>query len=306
MRRPRHVWVHVRGSLNIPSVAAEDLKQPDLDVARDATLSLRRHVDDTAVVSKCESAMNNDKNIFPREPILMDALGHRKNQRLAVRQPWFLLTFSHTPSSALSSRQCGRRRAYAQSTSVAQCHGSLCKARVNKPMVTASSEELCREKCGGTVDEDEVDLDYCSASETCSSPLPLQAGGDPHADISKHPFAESDFSREQTLCATFLSPRVPVPRQPDASTSFGGTSPNRRASHLSLSDGASQLGGDTQQRNEADTHWSSKHDLLSPAFRMWKIDFRDVARGANRPTQAMPWINEIEQAQKLSDLAASL
>ena len=102
---------------------------------------------------------NNDKNIFPREPILMDALGHRKTKGLAVRQPCFLLTFSHTLRSALSSRQCGRRRAYAQSTSVAQCPGSLCKARVNKPMVTASPEELCRELCSGTVDEDEVDLD---------------------------------------------------------------------------------------------------------------------------------------------------
>ena len=39
-------------------------------------------------------------------------------------------------------------------------------------------------------------------------------------------------------------------------------------------------------------------------FREWKMHFRsEVAKGSNRPTSAMPWINEMEKAKTSEDLS---
>ena len=82
--------------------------------------------------------------------------------------------------------------------------------------------------------------------------------------------------------------------------------PNLRASHWNLSDGASQLGEEKPWRREVEA-LGSKHRLLSAASGcVWTLSFRsEVARGPSKPAQAMPWISESEHAKKLSDFAKS-
>ena len=76
----------------------------------------------------------------------------------------------------------------------------------------------------------------------------------------------------------FSPPQVPLPMQPDASTSFGGTPPNRRVCHDHLSELASQF-------QEAETLEFESWPSFS-SFRTWRMNFRSkLARGSNRGTQ---------------------
>ena len=61
------------------------------------------------------------------------------------------------------------------------------------------------------------------------------------ANTSKHPFAESDFSRKQPFLRRFSHNEFQFSKQPDVLKPLVGTTPNRRASHSNRSAAASQL-----------------------------------------------------------------
>ena len=54
----------------------------------------------------------------------------------------------------------------------------------------------------------------------------------------------------------------------------------------------------TDERQKRKKPWSWKQTFSSTDSGNWKMHFRsEVARGSNRPTQAMPWMSEIERAK---------
>ena len=60
------------------------------------------------------------------------------------------------------------------------------------------------------------------------------------------------------------------------------------------------------RRRENPTSWSLNHGFLSNKFREWNMHFRSgVARGSNRPTQAMPRISDVEKAESYSITGAT-
>ena len=116
----------------------------------------------------------------------------------------------------------------------------------------------------------------------------------PLADTSKHPSAESDFGRRQCLCdvlATSSSnPHHQIGERP---------SDTSQTELLSVNE-------DKQRRKRSRNNLEFEALPSFSSIRMWTRTSRsDIARGSHRLTQAMSWIHEIEQAQRLSDSAAA-
>ena len=126
------------------------------------------------------------------------------------------------------------------------------------------------------------------------------------------PHAGSGRRRTLTRQATPLQKPRPAKVNPFgmlfATTTKGnseGTPQTRTTAHHNIHDETSTFGQEMSRQEEVEKLEFGAWPLCS-IFRTWNMNCRsEVARGSNRPTQAMPWTNEVEKAKDLNDMATS-
>ena len=137
----RHVWVHVPGSSAFLQRHQKIFSKLIWMFPEMQHRGFEVHVDDKAVVSKFERAVEQLQIHLSNKFATHACAWWLRNPGLVVRQTFFLVVlFTHSsqfgPSPAVSVIE---DMLIPLSSSVAQYPGSLCKASVNELMNTASS-----------------------------------------------------------------------------------------------------------------------------------------------------------------------